>query len=221
MIAAHHSMLDSFIFDAEVEYLETSANSGTYLRLPVNVSGVGEHMSFTLDVQYLDTLRGSITTQLEGFGYSYSYGSSSAYLYACINGQTSEQGSSAFGVGTPSWYFNFGTEDTSRHTFGANTERATAYFDGNGVLCPYGTEKQIRMTNFGLFCICKENGSALHVCSLPVRLFSFKLTVGTAQKFNMIPVRKGNTGFLYNKVTGQLHGKEDGADFIIGPDKQL
>ena len=211
-------MLDSFLFDAEVEYLETSANSGTYLRLPVNVFGVGKHMSFTLDVQYLDTLRGSITTQLEGFGYSYSYGSASAYLYACINGQTSEQGTSAFGVGMPSSYFNFGTEDTSRHTFGANTARATAYFDGNG-MTKYGTEKKIRMRNFGLFCVCEEDGSVLHVCSLPVRLFSFKLTVDTSQMFNMIPVRKGNTGFLYNKVNGQLYGKEGGADFIVGQDK--
>lgn len=214
-------MLDSFLFDAKVEYLETSANSGTYLRLPVNVSGVGKHMSFTLDVQYLDTLRGSITAQLEGFGYSYNYGSSSAYLYACINGQTIYQGASAFGVGMPSNYFNFGTEDTSRHTFGANTARATAYFDGNGVATPSGTEKQIRMTNFGLFCICGKTGSVLHVCSLPVRLFSFKLTVENTQKFNMIPVRKGNTGFLYNKVNGQLYGKEGGADFIVGPDEQL
>lgn len=36
---------------------------------------------------------------------------------------------------------------------------------------------------------------------------------------NMLPVRVGNIGYMYDKVSGQLFGNSGTGDFILGPDK--
>lgn len=36
---------------------------------------------------------------------------------------------------------------------------------------------------------------------------------------DLIPVRVGTTGYMYDKVSGQLFGNEGTGDFILGPDK--
>lgn len=35
---------------------------------------------------------------------------------------------------------------------------------------------------------------------------------------NLIPVRKGNTGYMYDKVSGELYGNTGTGSFILGPD---
>ena len=37
--------------------------------------------------------------------------------------------------------------------------------------------------------------------------------------FDFIPVRKGTTGYMYDKVSGQLFGNSGTGSFILGPDK--
>ena len=36
---------------------------------------------------------------------------------------------------------------------------------------------------------------------------------------DFIPVRVGSTGYLYDKVSGQLFGNAGTGDFVLGPDK--
>lgn len=36
---------------------------------------------------------------------------------------------------------------------------------------------------------------------------------------DFIPVRVGQVGYLYDRVSGQLFGKYGTGDFIVGPDK--
>jgi hypothetical protein len=35
---------------------------------------------------------------------------------------------------------------------------------------------------------------------------------------DFIPVRKGTTGYMYDKVSGQLFGNSGSGNFILGPD---
>lgn len=52
-----------------------------------------------------------------------------------------------------------------------------------------------------------------------VRLYSFILKKGNKVVRDLIPVRKGNVGYMYDKVSGQLFSNGGTSNFILGPDK--
>lgn len=49
-----------------------------------------------------------------------------------------------------------------------------------------------------------------------VRISSVKIDDGLT--FDAIPVRVGNVGYMYDKVSGKLFGNAGTGDFILGPD---
>jgi hypothetical protein len=51
------------------------------------------------------------------------------------------------------------------------------------------------------------------------KYFSFKVFRNDVLVRDMIPVRVGNVGYLYDKVSGQLFGNSGTGNFILGPDK--
>lgn len=50
------------------------------------------------------------------------------------------------------------------------------------------------------------------------RLYFFKLDKAEAPVLDMIPVRKGDEGFMYDRVSGRLFGNSGSGRFILGPD---
>ena len=51
-----------------------------------------------------------------------------------------------------------------------------------------------------------------------MRLYSFRWVKGGVTVLDLIPVRKGAEGFMYDKVSGQLFGNSGTGRFIVGPD---
>ena len=53
------------------------------------------------------------------------------------------------------------------------------------------------------------------------RFYSFSATDVNSDELvvDLIPVRKGTVGYIYDRVSGQLFGNQGTGDFIIGPDK--
>lgn len=49
-------------------------------------------------------------------------------------------------------------------------------------------------------------------------MFSFKILQNSTLVRDFIPVRKGKTGYMYDKVSGQLFGNAGTGDFVLGPD---
>ena len=52
-----------------------------------------------------------------------------------------------------------------------------------------------------------------------IRLFSFSITKNSLKTLDLIPVRVGQVGYMYDKVSGQLFGNQGTGDFVLGPDK--
>lgn len=50
------------------------------------------------------------------------------------------------------------------------------------------------------------------------RIRSFKLMSGNTPVLDLIPVRIGQVGYMYDRVSGQLFGNAGTGDFILGPD---
>ncbi len=51
------------------------------------------------------------------------------------------------------------------------------------------------------------------------KIYSVKMWQGSDLVRDYIPVRVGTTGYMYDKVSGQLFGNAGTGDFILGPDK--
>ena len=51
------------------------------------------------------------------------------------------------------------------------------------------------------------------------QLFSQQILINNVLVFNAIPVRVGQIGYLYDKVSGRLFGNKGTGEFILGPDK--
>ena len=52
-----------------------------------------------------------------------------------------------------------------------------------------------------------------------VRCFKFQIIQDSVIVIDLIPVRVGQTGYMYDKVSGQLFGNSGTGSFILGPDK--
>ena len=50
------------------------------------------------------------------------------------------------------------------------------------------------------------------------RIYEVKITQGNILAMHLIPVRVGTTGYMYDKVSGQLFGNAGTGDFILGND---
>ena len=66
-------------------------------------------------------------------------------------------------------------------------------------------------------------GSGRHNGKVDTRMFRGKIYYARLYNnnnliMNLIPVRKGTVGYMYDKVSGQLFGNAGTGNFILGPD---
>ena len=72
--------------------------------------------------------------------------------------------------------------------------------------------------NFILFGVTVGSSPSVESYSSGVRVYSAKIT-DTGANLDLIPVRVGQTGYLYDKNSGTLFGNAGSGTFILGPDK--
>lgn len=148
------------------------------------------------------------------------------------------------GFTTPSLYL-FYSQNTTAKTFyiGSTTQRTDELnvdlpdnfiFDGsftmqNGIATVYGNNGSInKSTTYnnnlwkgGSYSLIVMGGrvGASHIGEDTgiMKLYKFSLTVDNMIVRDFIPVRKGQTGYLYDKITKRLYGAISG-NFILGPD---
>jgi len=71
----------------------------------------------------------------------------------------------------------------------------------------------------GLPIFCRFEHNNYYRACIKAKVYSFIIQLNDKIVFNAIPVRVGTTGYLYDKVSGQLFGNAGTGDFILGPDK--
>jgi hypothetical protein len=67
--------------------------------------------------------------------------------------------------------------------------------------------------------ICALHRSSYFKTTHNVRCFNFQIIQSSIVVMDLIPVRVGQTGYMYDKVSGQLFGNAGTGDFVLGPDK--
>lgn len=73
-------------------------------------------------------------------------------------------------------------------------------------------------THIGLFGWANASGTGFYNYGKP-KVCSFTILKNGKLLYDMIPVRRDDTGYMYNKVTGQFMEKIGTGAFVLGPDK--
>lgn len=184
-------------YDAEVEYLESAGNC--VIRTPIIPTG--------------DDIR--IQTKVLFKGYT-DGGSFIPWFYTYVNEQTNT-------------YRIVRTNTTTTSILLYNGARA----NGGGVSynitlnniynIDFNRNRYTINTSSGNLSTVKgtENSGYLYLFSPKFKgaFFFFRVWKDDVLMLDLIPVRKGNVGYMYDKVSGELFGNAGTGQFILGPDK--
>lgn len=195
-------------YDAEIEYLESN---GT---------------------QYIDTLykpNGKTRIKVKG-RYTYStltLSDSMHFLFGVRDGSTfydmlwnyykNQQHSSYenylhYGTDTAKWFNNDINKDVE-----VDLSYEGGYYNGEKKLTVIDTASQSNYSLYLLWCNIKGVGPASRK---PYgRMYYCKIYENNLLVLDLIPVRVGNVGYMYDKVSGKLFGNAGTGNFILGPDK--
>lgn len=189
-------------YDAEIEYLESTGTQ--YIDTKV-IPYRG--LKATINFQYT-----SLRNEQSLFG-SWTSNPNVIYEVTLYNGKW-YFGSYSLSENSISWLNN--AIDTNRHTIS---------IDGNGSISQddvtlLTTSNVSNNTSYSSVCIFgrKLRGYIESNTRSSIRCYSFKLAENNKLIFDAIPVRVGNVGYMYDRVSGQLFGNIGTGNFILGPD---
>ena len=190
-------------YDAEVEYLESTGTQWIDTKVTMT-NDLFDSAETTITV--LPTGQTTDTHNFFGDGtswyYGYTFGYIKDYKLQASNGFNSTQGSIKFSTTLPK------TLTVNKNGFAVDSEVASIY--GYSSKTTSGT-----LLLFG----CRRNGVFFTVTPFSGRIYLAKMVSNRVSIFDFIPVRVGDVGYMYDRVSGKLFGNKGTGAFIIGPDK--
>lgn len=189
-----------FPYDAEIEYIESTGTQ--YIQLACNVSA-GTYFAVGGVVIPIYT---STQHDYAVFGAN-PYDQFNAAFYSKNNTTNRITYLSIIGLNGASggWGGIIGTE--------VSFELSTTEIVVDGVHTSNSRPLTGAITAFRIFGGYQNNNS------YPIRIKSFYIKKGNDTLYDLIPIRIGQVGYMYDKVSGQLFGNAGTGDFILGPDK--
>lgn len=185
-------------YNAEIEYLQSTGTQ--YINIPITAS---KNTFFGIEMGITPTGQNStgdvigVDPSSEYYINKYSYNSSTQnVVFASTIGGNSTNGGITISHGVKS-------------TVNISTSGKTV----NGTYTALTRQIRYDLTGLRIF------ASYRNVNRYPVRFHFIKVTAGSSLILDLIPVRKGTTGYMYDKVSGQLFGNDGTGAFTLGSDK--
>lgn len=184
------------IYDAEIEYLR-----GT-------------------NPQYIDT--GIIPNNSTGvYAVGYKFAGSDSFMLGCRNNNSNTRW--AIGKSNTGWYYGWNTYNNSG--IGGNPADIYLNYKNDGLFKVTSTDGTKTMSlpslsftpiyNIRLF---GSAGVNANYTKWNGAIYKVTITQGTEIIMDLIPVRVGNVGYMYDKVSGKLFGNNGSGSFILGQD---
>ena len=212
------------LFDAEIEYLQPSSSgaNGAYINTeikPTDLTGVEIMVKCPPD--------GTNNSKETIF-----FGASDDTLYKNGNNFTIEKAGGG-NIGA----FMFKTSSTGTSTIHSGhysnpyilrvncssdgTKKGIMYDENRTQLNNVTLTRSANLpTSLDLYLFCRNiNGSPDRSYNYITRIYYLKIWQDKTLVRDMVPVRKGNVGYMYDKVTNRLFGNLSTDDFVLGPDK--
>ena len=191
-------------YDAEIEYLQSSGTQ--YINTGINGQSVTRFV-----VQGVCAPDGNNNTQLLG---------------GTAQGAGTFFGTRVMSGGTPRWYCmanGSGLGDpTHRSTIDA-TINSTSSQTGTLTDLVSGTTSNFTSFSSGSWGFPNENllifGGYSTRRSPNARCYSLQIYTSSGLVRDFIPVRVGSTGYMYDRISGTLHGNSGSGSFTLGNDK--
>ena len=178
----------SLPYDAEIEYLESTGAQW----IDTGIKSWNTSIIIETEMAFTDL---TVQRMIEGAGDAFYYG---------LNNNRYEL------------YYNayWGTADTNYHIFKKSLSRSSS----SSSTCHIETYNYASTAvNNNVFIFANSNGS-VGVLQMKCRKKYFIISVDGFTVFYGIPVRKGTTGYLYDKIGGELFGNSGTGSFTLGPD---
>lgn len=184
----------SLPYDAEVEYLESTGTQ--WIDTGVTVGGTNNIIVELKVAQTVDTTAVSFyfAQPLSGSNYFAAYANASN-KYACVYRNK--------------WAASTTSTDRSVHVL--NYDNGKLYKDGTLLITASSTTSVTASNTLALF---GSHGSNIN----KFKLYYFKLMSNHVTVLDMIPVRVGQVGYMYNRVSKTLFGNSGTGSFTLGSD---
>ena len=190
-------------YDAEIEYLESTGTQWID-------TGVNGYLDFDYDIKFL------IPTPVSQNYYNSFFGA-----WNSIGNKPNQFLNTNFSAQT----FYCGNGQDAQLNMGACPQNEMVHFrkDGNTIQL----NKRVKTLSYSepyeldrtLFLFGTNRGTIINRALSGTRIYSFELSLGSEMILDFIPVRVGNIGYMYDRVSGEFFGNAGTGAFIIGPDK--
>lgn len=196
-------------YDKEVEYLEVNEGSNGFI---------------DINTGYIPS-EGDNVISLKFTHLSFKAGSDRAVLFSNqaidpaterryrINQQTTS--TNMYNIYNGSLVYSFYASSNSTHSIEMYPERGFYTINNNSFNTNYEKGLQEAGNPIHLFGEFSDDYTPVNP---NVRIYYFKWYKAGELVLDLIPVRKGNAGYLYNRVNGELLGNSGDGHFIVGPD---
>lgn len=209
MIAAHQTMLAPqgapLPYDAEVEYLQSTGSQ--YVD-----TGIGATASTQVDVSFSLAQSFQYGNTMFIFG-AYS-DSDRCYYSVAIPSGTELRIPKAEGP-NPNSFVNISAATGIGNVKTLSYKPGAIYLDNVLV----SNDTALTDSPVDIFVFARNTNGSVDNLTGGIRIYWLKIYDGTTLVRDFVPVRKGTTGYLYDKVTKTLFGNAGTGSFVLGPDK--
>jgi hypothetical protein len=193
-------------YDAEIEYLESTGTQYINLGSTLNSS------TDVIDIEFC------MTEELAGaFKLFGARSGASEKNYSIVtsspNGICIDLQNATYSTYRVTYTYEVGVYYT------VHMERTLRRASSNGVMVAEKTNESQIFTTVDNAYLFNFNQSGNNWPLVLCRIKSFAWKRNDLNFINLIPVRVGNVGYMYDKVSGKLFGNEGTGNFILGPDK--
>ena len=194
----------------DIEYLQSDGNQW----IELGIYGSND-LDFTIDFEPLDLTETNRTWTGTGSYFGSIGGSRQHFALVGYNRSTTTKGC----------FFYEGNAEGQGYTrqMGLTSARCTIIKKGNTIIRPNESTVSLSGTyttpvTLALFANKKaSNNTVEHISKM--KLYSLKFEKNGVTLLDLVPVRVGQVGCLYDKISGQLFGNDGTGTFILGPDK--
>ena len=202
-------------YDTEIEYLQSS---GTQY-IDTGIVQVSRNFEVRMRLQWV----GTTASQFESFFAYMAAGSS----ITPRSGFHKYQGNWMFGTNTTT--ITSTVIDGSVHdilwTSNASTQKEQLFLDGTKIGEGTTASTGLSTNTIPFFLGCRnrngntDNPTSMRIMSLNYKYFSDAEHTTLVKEWDFVPVRVGQVGYMYDKVSGELFGNSGSGSFTLGNDK--
>ena len=195
----------------EIEYLQSDGNQW----IELGIYGSND-LDFTIDFE--PTVLSDRATNWNGIGSFFGcYEDSYYFVLTAYNRSTTNKGSFFFKT--------YGASQNATPQLGLTLTRTTITKSGATLTCPNGnitlgrqSEPFTNSVTMALFAQKNASSNTVERCGY-MKLYSIKFERNNETLLDLIPVRIGQVGYMYNRVSGQLFENKGTGSFTLGNDK--